>query len=386
MRTLAGLLVIIAAVAAQAQEGIGLKEQIAGPAFTSLVGKDTAARPNSPAVAEAWLAQIRDQRSAARTRFALSEKEYDRPELAWTQSSFVQPQMMIHDRYFYDPVARRYTVDRYLSDLTRRYGGIDSVLIWQAYPNIGIDSRNEFDLFDDMPGGPAAVRQMIADFHRANVRVLFPVYIWDTGTRRNHLDLWDAISQELVAAGADGINGDTQRGVPLAYLTASDKLGRPLALEPEDGFATGEMLNFDNLTWGYWKHDFVPSVSTYKWFEPRHMVNLCERWSRDHTDALQAAFFNGIGFESWENIWGIWNGITPRDGEALRRVATIERKFSRLLLSSHWVPHTPVEQCGVFASKWPEQAETLWTIVNRNHYAVSGPQLDVPATAGGALL
>ena len=45
----------------------------------------------------------------------------------------------------------------------------------------------------------------------------------------------------------------------------------------------------------------------------------------DQTDDLQYAFFNGVGYESWENIWGIWNQLTPRDAEALRRIATIER-------------------------------------------------------------
>jgi hypothetical protein len=47
---------------------------------------------------------------------------YDRPEFKWTQSSFIQPQMMVHDRYFYDPVAGKYTVDRYLDDLEKRWG------------------------------------------------------------------------------------------------------------------------------------------------------------------------------------------------------------------------------------------------------------------------
>ena len=43
----------------------------------------------------------------------------------------------------------------------------------------------------------------------------------------------------------------------------------------------------------------------YKWLESRHMVNICRRWGRDKTDDLQHAFFNGVGYESWENIWGI---------------------------------------------------------------------------------
>jgi hypothetical protein len=33
----------------------------------------------------------------------------DLPALRWAQSSFIQPQMMVQDRYFYDPVAGNYT-------------------------------------------------------------------------------------------------------------------------------------------------------------------------------------------------------------------------------------------------------------------------------------
>jgi len=49
---------------------------------------------------------------------------------------------MAHDRFLYDYKSRKYTVKKYLDDLKSRYGGIDSVLIWPTYPNIGIDNRN----------------------------------------------------------------------------------------------------------------------------------------------------------------------------------------------------------------------------------------------------
>ena len=48
-------------------------------------------------------------------------------------------------RYLYDG---SWTVERYLSDLERRYGGIDSVLIWPTYPNLGIDERRRVDWSD----------------------------------------------------------------------------------------------------------------------------------------------------------------------------------------------------------------------------------------------
>jgi formylglycine-generating enzyme required for sulfatase activity len=141
------------------------------------------------------------------------------------------------------------------------------------------------------------------------------------------------------------------------------------------------MLAYNSLTWGYWNDTFVPSVSRFKWLESRHMVNISNRWAHDHTDDLQEAFFNGIGFESWENIWGIWNQMTPRDAEALRRTATIERTFAQLLTSPKWEPHFPMQQYGVFASQWPGETETLWTIVNRNGYSASGRQMLVPYQA-----
>ena len=75
---------------------------------------------------------------------------YDLPALQWTQSSFIQPQTMVEDRYFYDPIAGKYTVERYLADVEKRYGGIvDTVAI------------------DFSPGTSAAVRRDVIAAVRA---------------------------------------------------------------------------------------------------------------------------------------------------------------------------------------------------------------------------
>ena len=303
------------------------------------------------------------------------------PELKWTQSSFMQPQMMVEDRYFYDPVAHKYTVDRYLDDLDKRYGGIDAVLIWPTYPNMGIDNRNQHDMVRAMPGGVAGVRQMIADFHRRGVRVLFPMMMWDQGTRDPGTSWPDAIASLMAEIGADGINGDTQDGVPLAFSIAADKIGHPLAFEPEGGPAD-EALAWNILTWGQYQYPFVPMVDKYKWLEPRHMVNISDRWKRDKTDNLQFAFFNGVGWESWENIWGIWNGITPRDAEATRRVAT--HRARRGSVSGECGMGTFRAHASLRRLRQPlaVRRQTVFTIVNRNEYDVSGPQMALAAEDG----
>jgi hypothetical protein len=112
------------------------------------------------------------------------------------------------------------------------------------------------------------------------------------------------------------------------------------------------------------------------------MTNISDRWQRDKNIDLQFAFFNGVGMETWENIWGIWNGMTPRDAETVRRIAKIERHFAADLISAKWEPHTPMLRYQINASKWPAEGHTLWTIVNRNEYDVKGQQISLPVTPG----
>ena len=328
-----------------------------------------------------WLADITHWRMERRIRVGYDPSRYEIPALKWTQSAFMQPQMMVHDRYFYDSVAHAYTVDKYLDDLTKRYGGIDAVLIWSTYPNMGIDDRNQLDMVRSMPGGVEGVRKMVADFHRRGVRVLFPMMMWDQGTHDPGASWPDTIAALMKEIDADGINGDTQDGVPLAFSLAADKINHPLAFEPEGG-PSDEEVAWNVMTWGQYTFQFVPTVDRYRWLEPRHQVNIQGRWVRDKTDDLQFAFFNGEGWESWENVWGIWNGLTPRDGEATRRVATIERTVAAFLASQDWEPFYPMRRYGVYASRWPLGDQTVWTIVNRNEYEVSGPQMTVPTESG----
>jgi iron(II)-dependent oxidoreductase len=328
-----------------------------------------------------WLADVVRWRNERRIRVGLDNERYVAPALGWTQSAFMQPQAMVEDRYLYNSETQRYTVDRYLGDLEERFGGIDAVLIWPSYPNMGVDDRNQIDMLEAMPGGLAGVKSMVTDFHRRGVRVLFPFMMWDQGARDPGTAWPGALVKLMAQIGADGMNGDTQDGVPLAFSLAAERIGHPLAFEPE-GPPHDEALSWNTMSWGQYDFGFVPKVDRFRWLEPRHMVNISDRWARDKADDLQFAFFNGEGWESWENVWGIWNGITARDAEATRRVATIERSVAPFLVSQEWEPFYPMERFGVFASRWPLGGQVVWTIVNRNEYDVDGTQITVAATPG----
>lgn len=330
-----------------------------------------------------WLAELRDWRREHLTRIGYDDANYRRPELQWAQRNFVHAQMMVEDRYFYDPTQGRYTIDRYLDDVEQRYGGLDSVLIWYVYPNIGIDDRNQFDMAADLPGGIEGLRSAVADFHRRGVRVFLPTMPWDNGTREQGESDWNAIARLVKEVGADGINGDTYNGVPRAFFDACDRIGRPVVVQPESTISAEEHLIWNVQSWGKKApNEVVPPVAKFKWLEPRHMINYENRWGRDRNHDLQYCFFNGVGYNAWENIWGIWNQFTPRDAESLRRIATIYRAFAPLMVSADWTPYFPTLQAGIFASRFPGEGRTLWTLVNRHEYEIDGEQLQVPHRPG----
>lgn len=288
---------------------------------------------------------------------------YNIPGLQWTQRNFVQAMLLLHDRAIFDRKSGRYTADKYLDDMERRVGKLDSVLLWPTYPNIGIDGRNQWQLLRDLPGGLDALRDLVKQFHDRNVRVIIPYNPWDTGTQPE-VGMEDAVRMynadiatlnELISViGADGFNGDTMYGVPTSFFNCS----QPIAATPEGGVPTAFLGN-NPMSWGYfYGYARFPPVARAKFLEPRHMVQVCARWSLDRLAEVQTAFFNGAGYVVWENVWGIWNSMTNRESEATRRAFNILRKFDFAISSPSWKPYyedlRPARRLdGIFASEFP---------------------------------
>jgi len=223
----------------------------------------------------------------------------------------------------------------------------------------------------------------VDDFHRRGVRVFLPTMPWDHGTRPPEENDWRTMAGLVEAVGADGVNGDTYNGVPRAFFDACDAVGRPVVLQPESTISAEEQLIWNVQSWGKKApNEAIPPVAKFKWLEPRHMINYENRWGRDRNHDLQYIFFNGIGYNAWENVWGIWNQFTPRDAESLRRIAHVERHFAPAMVSMDWRPYERTLQAGVFASRFPVEGYTVWTVVNRNEYIVDGEQLAVPHAEG----
>ena len=80
-------------------------------------------------------------------------------------------------------------------------------MLWQGYPNIGIDDRNQFDMLDSLPGGIDSLRTMVNDFAKFGVHVLLPYLPWDQGTRQNQQSDVTSMLEYIIRSNSSGMNG-----------------------------------------------------------------------------------------------------------------------------------------------------------------------------------
>lgn len=312
---------------------------------------------------------------------------YESERTKKSSATYVTVQTMIHDANLYDPVKNEWTASKYLNDLKERFGGVDQVLIWAGYPNVGVDTRSNFDLMEDLPGGTKGAVQALKTAD-PNIMVQLPYKPWDIAT--NGLGQGDAakMAKLLKDSGADGINMDTMSSAtdsvqhrPLdilpEFFDAAEEAGvHDITIEPEKALDGTYLLNVTNQGWTYslqnkqnglYNAFFSPPVSSQKMLQRRSMPHVCGRWSKQRSEEILTAFFNGVGYTAWENIWGIWNGVHERDGELLRRATSILRHFHPLLSDPTvaWLPHYPVKGRGdVFASKFVGEDKELLLLIS----------------------
>jgi sulfatase modifying factor 1 len=356
-----------------------------------LDGAKVIAAPDDPADWPAWRASLERWRAEAAERIAYDGGSYDAPGLAWTRRCFAVALAWLWDELLYDHDAGRFTPERYCADAERRFGGLDGIVLWQAYPVIGIDERNQFDLYRDVPG----LRDLVASLRGRGLRVFVDYNPWDVGTRREPVDDAEAIARLVGDLDADGVFLDTMKEAGPELRAAVDRARPGVAFEGESTLPL-DRIRDHHLSWAQWFSDSrVPGVLRARWFEPRHMLHHTRRWNRDHGEELRSAWLNGVGMLVWENVFGAWVGWNDRDRALLRAMLPLQRRHAGLLATGEWTPladHGGGRPPDVVASRWTDGATTLWAVVNTGierfsgRLTGSGLEVDVPAGGIAALV
>ncbi|HEY6961405.1 MAG TPA: SUMF1/EgtB/PvdO family nonheme iron enzyme [Gaiellaceae bacterium] len=340
------------------------------------------AAPDDPAQWPAWRDALVAWRDRAREGYDGSA--YHR--LEWTQRCFAVALVWLWDERLYDHDALRFTPDRLLDEAEEQFGGYDGVVLWHAYPVIGIDERNQFDWYRDVPG----LRELVDAFRARGVKVFVDYNPWDVGTRREPVTDAEAVAQVVRDLGADGVFLDTMKeAMPELRAALPDA-----AFEGESTLPT-ERVRDHHLSWAQWFADSrVPGVIRAKWFEQRHMLHHTRRWNRSHLDELHSAWLNGVGMLVWESVFGSWVGWNARDKELLRTMLSVQRRHWRLLAHGEWTP-LAFGDGDVFAARWRDAGTELWAYANKGgDYDLGGSTIpaggiaavvdgEVVAVAGG---
>jgi hypothetical protein len=243
---------------------------------------------------------------------------------------------------------------------------------------IGIDERNQFDWYRDVPDLP----ELVADLRGRGIRVFLDYNPWDVGTRREPVGDDEALGLLVREFGADGLFLDTMKEARPELAAA---LGPDVALEGESTVPLARIADHQ-LSWAQWFADSrVPGVLRAKWFEQRHMLHHTRRWNRSHLEELHSAWLNGAGMLVWDCVFGAWVGWNERDRALMRAMTGVQRRHAELLATGEWTPLAAASpDTRVVASRWSDGETTLWALANRGE-AYAGPvgQLDVELPAGG---
>ena len=114
---------------------------------------------------------------------------YDRTDLQWIRQDFLAVLQFAWDQDFYSGDSNSYEPFReFFHRYDHFHGGYDIYAIWQGWPRLGLDHRNQWDLFRDLPGGSDSLKS-ISRYCRDHQSSFFISYNpWDESTRQqDHL-------------------------------------------------------------------------------------------------------------------------------------------------------------------------------------------------------
>ena len=120
------------------------------------------------------------------------------------------------------------------------YGGDDVIGIWPTWPTLGLDPRNQFDLFRDLPGGLPAVKALSSQAASRGTSLFMAYNPWDSDTRSE--DHISGMIQLLSDAGGNGLILDTRGESNEALQRAADSVKSGVIMYSEGMAVPANML------------------------------------------------------------------------------------------------------------------------------------------------
>lgn len=344
--------------------------------------------PTSPDKWAAWRSELRAWKESTLTSLHYTGENYRQPSYKWASGAYSTFFLMANEKSLYDEHGN-YAIRACLKKYEADYGGVDVVVLWPTYPQLGFDNRTQYSFYRNLPGGVAGLKQLCHELHQMGKKLLIAYNPWDNSARQQGRTDEEELLDLLKETAADGVYLDTisnvdgffqtmQRTSPGAIFQSEIPI-RPDALNQvhQSWLEVGWNDKVKNLEFGE-----VPVLVRNRWLEQRHMIYRLSRFSHEQSTLLQNAWVNGCGVVIWENVFGTVNEVNPRDRSILRAMLPIQRRYTQFFTEGEWLPLFPIQLNRVYASHWQLGRNQLWTLINRQDQWTAGKLFDQEALEG----
>jgi formylglycine-generating enzyme required for sulfatase activity len=313
----------------------------------AIVGLDQATQ----AQWDAWYADLLALRAQQRSRAGwdprIEPAVYEDPATAWSDASSRQVFLFVFDTDFLD--RGRFKTRSWLEGIRARFGRIDSALLWQAYPQMGFDERDQFDFYRQLPGGLSGVKKEVTDvLHGEGVKLYIDYNPWDAGATD------EGVAQMVEALDADGVMLDTLPDVPTSLKAAIDSVKSGIVLVPERRPEDAQ-LALARQSWAQWYDigdETQPTIYRQQWLLPKHRQFAIRRWDTTRRLDIVFSFFNGAGLLIWDDIFGSWNPYSAEDQILIAQTGVVLAHYSSWLRQADWLPLSPSGASGLDLNRW----------------------------------
>ena len=310
------------------------------------------------------------------------ESLFERADLAWVRRAYLMVLRFAWDRSYYDREAG-YTFDRTLTAWDRTLGPVDIFTIWPTWPRLGLDERNQWDMYRDLPGGLAELRRQVDLAHRLGKKYFISYNPWDESTR--HEDHIAGMEDMLRTLDADGVVLDTRGESSREFQEAADRV-KPGIIMYSEGMAVPR--DMPGIVSGR-VHDALympPPLNMNKYMRPDFAIFRVLQLAEGplHREAA-VAFFNGYGSEINTMRPGRPDWI-DEDLRYLGRTTKLLRENSSAFLDRHWAPLVAALEDGPWANRWRDGAKTVFTVYSLRPEGFKGPFVEVEVPKGSHLV
>lgn len=305
---------------------------------------------------------------------------FEREDLKWIKESYIIILQMAWDREFYDRSTGKYTYADELKRWNDQFNYIDVFGIWPTWPRLGLDQRNQWDMYRDLPGGTLQLKTFARLSRQYNTKFFISYNPWDNSTRTE--DHYRGMAKLISETEADGVVLDTRGSSSFELQAAADSVRKGVVMFSEGMAITKDMPGIiagrvHNAIY------YSPELNLNKLIKPDFSIfRVCDVGEDKNHREIAIAFFNGYGTEL--NLFrpGGRDDWYRKDLEYLARTTFILRQNNDAFLDFNWTPFIATELDNVYVNKWNSGEKTLYTVLNMKQEGVRGKLFKIDKATG----